>query len=228
MGNIIDLSGTIEHGLWGYHSLPGLENIVPEVEVKTIATVKEHEFFASEIVMSTISGTYLEAGAHILEKGKCLDEYTIEDFIKPAKVIHVPKQKPKGIVNAEMLQTHASRINRGEALLINTGWGTMWNKPGYVLDSPNYSRSALEWILEKEISILGVDVTCIESAWSEDESEEKGSLLGELFKSGALLVAPLINLDRINKDSGRILCMPLKLKGTSGAPARVIFFEEDN
>lgn len=228
MGNIIDLSGTIEHGLWGYHSLPGLENIVPEVEVKAIATVKEDKFFASKIVMSTISGTYLEAGAHIIEEGRCLDEYTIEDFIKPAKVIHVPKQQAKGIVSVEMLQIHAPRIHRGDALLINTGWGSMWNTPGYVLDSPNYSRAALEWIIEKGISILGVDVTCIESAWSEDESEEKGSLLGKLFKSGALLVAPLIDIDRIDKDSGKVMCMPLKLKGTSGAPARVIFFEEEN
>jgi arylformamidase len=228
MSNIIDLSGTIEHGLWGYHALPGLENIVPVVEVKTIATVQEHEFFASKIVMSTISGTYLEAGAHILEQGKCLDEYTVEDFIKPAKVIHVPKQQPKGIVTAEMLQTHAPRIHRGEALLIDTGWGAMWNKPGYVLDSPNYSKSALEWILAQGISLLGVDVTCIEAAWSEDEAAEKGSLLGQLFQSGALLVAPLINLERITTEAGRIMCLPLKLKGTSGAPARVIFFEEEN
>lgn len=44
MEKIIDLSGMLENGLWGYHELPGLEEIVPPVEVRTIATVKKNEF----------------------------------------------------------------------------------------------------------------------------------------------------------------------------------------
>ena len=47
MGSVIDLSGKIEDGLWGYHELPGLEDIVPRVQLETIATVQEHGFFAS-------------------------------------------------------------------------------------------------------------------------------------------------------------------------------------
>ena len=50
MRKIVDLSGTIESDLWGYYSLPGLEELVPPVKVETIATVREHDFFASVIV----------------------------------------------------------------------------------------------------------------------------------------------------------------------------------
>jgi len=62
MGSVIDLSGKIENGLWGYHELPGLEDIVPQVRVETIATVKEHGFFASKFVLSSISASYVESG----------------------------------------------------------------------------------------------------------------------------------------------------------------------
>ncbi len=102
----------------------------------------------------------------------------------------------------------------------------MWNKPGYVLQCPNMLRSALEWVLDRDISIFGVDVPCIEASWSEDDEEEKGGLLGELFKRGVLLVAPLVNLDRIKSDSGKLVCLPLSIRGTSGAPARVVFIED--
>jgi len=226
MERIIDLSGKLENGLWGYHQLPGLEKIVPEVEIKHIATVEENGFFTSKIVVSTISGSYMEAGSHILANGKTLDEYSVDDFIKPAKVIKLPEQKEKSLIDRKLLEDHSPEVNTGDALLIDTGWGKMWNRQGYVLQCPNMVRNALKWVLERDISIFGVDIPCIEAAWSEEDEGGKGSLLGAIFKKGILLVAPLVNMDKITKTEGRLICLPLSIKGTSGAPARVVFIEE--
>jgi kynurenine formamidase len=125
-----------------------------------------------------------------------------------------------------MLQDNAPKIDAGEALIIDTGWGKMWNKAGYVLQCPNMAKSAIDWVLEKRVSIFGVDIPCIESAWSENSATEKGGLLGALFKQGVLLVAPLVNLDRVNRKEGTLICLPMKVKGVSGAPARVIFLQD--
>lgn len=221
-----DLSGKLENGLWSYQALPGLEEIIPPVQIETIATVEKDEFFASKITLSTISGTYVEAGSHILKEGKTLDEYGITDFIKPATIIHLPRQPEKTVVDDTVLAAHSPRIPKGEALIVDTGWGIHWNKPGYVLQCPNFSRSAVEWILEHEPCICGFDVPCLESSWSEDVVEEKGGLLGMMFKKGTLLVAPLVNLEQIEGDRGVLYCIPLYVAGTSGAPARIVFEEE--
>ena len=212
--------------MWGYDELPGLENIIPPVKIETVATVKENGFYSSKITVATISGTYVEASSHMLENGNNIDEYHIDDFIKPAKVLRLPEQKEKALIGVDILDKYAPVINKGDALIIDTGWWKMWNKPGYVLSCPNYLKNALEWVIEKDISIFGVDVPCIEASWSEDNQSEKGSLLGEMFKKGILLVAPLVNLGEIQNDSGMLYCFPLNVKGVSGAPARVIF-EED-
>lgn len=225
MERIIDLSGKLEKGLWGYYSLPGLEGIIPHIEIKTVATVKSNGFFASKITVSSLSGTYLEAGSHIIEDGKNLDDYSVEDFIRPAKIIKLPEQKRKSLIDRKSLEQNTPEINRGEALLMDTGWGRMWNKPGYVLECPNMSRGALEWVLEQNVSIFGVDIPCIEAAWSEEKEGEKGSLLGTLFKKGMLLLAPLVNMDKITEREGKLICLPMYVKGTSGAPVRVIFIE---
>jgi len=228
MERIIDLSGALKSGMWGYYSLPGLENTIPHVTVEPIATVEKDEFFASRITFSSISGTYLEAASHIVEGGRNLDEHKIEDFIKPAKLIRIPYVEGKDEITREMLLKHAPKIETGDALIIDTGWWRYWNQPGYVSDSPSYSHDALQWVIDQKISILCVDITCIEAAWNDDElAGEKGGLLGALFGSGALLAAPLVNLGVVKGPVGRIYCLPLSVEGTSGAPARIVYIEEE-
>ena len=226
MKRYVELSGKLQNGLWTYRALPGLEKIIPEVRVDTIATVRKNDFFASKLTLCTIHGTYVEAGSHILEGGKTLDWYQVSDFIKPARILRLPAQKPKALIDEKLLASHAPRsIQPGQAILVATGWGRMWNKPGYVLRCPNFTKGAIAWLLRHEPAICGFDVPCIESSWSEDVVEEKGGLLGMLFKKNALLVAPLVNLEKVRADKGTLYCLPLPVAGTSGAPARVLFEE---
>ncbi len=121
MKRYTDLSGTLENGLWGYDVLPGLENIIPPVSIKTLATVEKDEFFASQVSFSTISGTYLEAGSHILENGKTLDQYSVSDFIKPVSIIRLPQQEPKTLITADLLEAKTP-LHAGDAVIIDTGW----------------------------------------------------------------------------------------------------------
>ena len=226
MKRYVDLSGMVENGLWSYKVLPGLENIIPPTAIETIATVKANDFFASRISLSTITGTYLESGAHIIEGAKTLDEYSIADFIKPAKIIRLPRQNQKALIDEKLLAAHAPHIDKGDAVVVDTGWGRRWNGPGYVLECPNLSKSAVEWVLSHGISIFCTDVPCIESSWSEDAVGEKGGLLGMMFRKNVLLAAPLVYLDAVKGIAGVLYCLPMRVKGTSGAPARIMFEEE--
>ncbi len=226
MKRYVDLSGRLENGLWTYRALPGLEKIIPEVKVETIATVRKNDFFASKLTLCTIHGTYVEAGSHILEGGKTLDRYQVSDFIKPVRILRLPTQKPKAMIDERLLASYAPRIRAGEALIVATGWGRRWNTPGYVLQCPNFTKGAIAWILDRSVSLCAFDVPCIESSWSEDAVEEKGGLLGMLFRQNVLLVAPLVNLEKIRSDRGILYCLPLLIAGTSGSPARVVFEEK--
>ena len=226
MRTVTDLSGTLQNGLWGYHELPGLQDVIPSFVMKDTATIEKNAFFSSKIEMSTVTGLYLESQAHIIERGKTLDLYGPERFMLPASVVKLPVQQPRAQIDGAALAASAPKIDAGDALLISTGWGARWNQPGYVLQCPNLKRSALEWVLSQDISLLGVDIPCIESSWSEDDDAAKGSLLRELFARDLLLLAPLVNLEEIRGHRGRLCCLPLKLKGASGAPCRAVFVEE--
>jgi kynurenine formamidase len=223
---ITDLSGTLENGLWGYHELPGLEKVLPRFQLATATTIAGESFLSSTFSATTVSGLYLESQAHVIEGGKTLDAYPPDRFIVPARILRLPLQRPKALIDADLMRAHAPKVAKGDALLVSTGWGENWNAPGYVLGCPNMRRSALEWVLEHEISLFGVDIPCIEAAWSEDDSGGKGSMLRTLFERDILLLAPLVNLERVQSQSGTLICLPLKLKETSGAPCRALLVEE--
>lgn len=228
MSLVHDLSGLIEEGMWSYDVLPGLETIFPKINIAKISSIEKDGFHSSSFSLSSVTGTYLEAGAHIINGGRMLDDYSVVDFIKPVRIVRVGRLKPKELVTRELLEKNAPRINSGDAIIVCTGWYKRWNTPGYVLDCPNYSPKALEWILNRQPSIFGVDVPCIESAWGDEVPESKGRILKRIFETGALLAAPLVNFDSITNDSGTLYCFPMKVAGSSGAPARIVYIEEND
>lgn len=222
MAQITDITGRLEPGMWDYRVFPGLEDVIPALSVETMANLDEHGFFGSRILLSSITGTYLEAASHVLKDGATLDQYGVGDFIRPVKILRLGRLAANALIDADMLARAAPAIETGDALIIDTGWYANWNAPGYVQSCPKMVPSALAWILEQPIGLLGVDVPAIEAAWSDADEEAKGGLLTRLFARGCLLLAPVVNLDKVGADQGRLIALPLPVAGTSGAPVRAV------
>lgn len=220
MKDIIEISGNIENGMWDYRVFPELKEIVVPASITETAAVKENGFSISSITCSSLSGTYLESGAHLIEGMPTIDTYQLNDCIKPVKTIHLPDVKQGGRIDETQLRENAPGIDAGDALIIDTGWWRSWNTEGFVTCCPTYTREAMQWVIDLGLSIFGVDVPCIEAP------DERGSLLRTFFATGALLAAPLVNLEGVPETGGFIGCFPLAVKGASGAPARIVYFED--
>lgn len=91
--------------------------------------------------------------------------------------------------------------------MIYTGWDKMWNKENFVKESPHFTKKSMNWIIERGISILGLDIPCSE------DPQNREDLNSALFKSGALLLAPVVNLAQISRSRLKLIALPLKIKG---------------
>lgn len=211
---IIDVSGTLENGMWSYGPP------IPKVCIEEVASIDKIGWEAHEISFATISGTYLETSAHLLKDGRTIDQLKPEEMIKEAVVIKVPEKKPLEHITVEDLESNKVKINKGDALLIHTGWDKMWNRKNFVKESPHFTKKSMDWIIEQEISILGLDVPC-----SEDPQKPE-DLNSALFKAGVLLLAPLVNLGHISKTRVNLIALPLKVRGISGCPCRALILEK--
>ena len=59
-----------------------------------------------------------------------------------------------------------------------------------------------------------------------DGVQYDGNMLLPIFQKGVLLLAPLVNLDKVQVPRGELIALPLKVEGVSGAPCRAIFRAE--
>lgn len=87
----------------------------------------------------------------------------------------------------------------------------------FVSGSPFFTQDAMMWIAEQRVPILGGDMPC------SDNPKFPLGINQILFKSGALILAPLSESFRTRRIT--LLAVPLKIVGSSGSPCRTIGVE---
>jgi kynurenine formamidase len=230
VARLIEISGPITHGMWDYNSLDLGGATLPAVSVTRRASIPEYGFDAHEITVSTLTATYTETAAHMIEGAPTLDQVAITELIRPARLMRLPAARPRTLITRDQLQANDPGLNDGDALVIDTGWGTCWDTPGYVTDAPAFAVSTLDWFLSQPFSILALDTPVMECLWCSeaDMADQQGDLLKPLYEHGMLLIAPVINLDQITQPTGTLVSLPMAVEGVCSAPSRVLYVEGAN
>jgi arylformamidase len=206
----IDITGTIQEGMWSYG--PHL----PEVKIKKIEAIEDGKHDTYSYNFTSLTATYLETAAHYYKGERSIDQLKPEDFILDAIIM---KLKPKGFqepIMVDELEPYTQKVKPNDALLISTGWEEHWNKPEYVTDSPYFSPEAMQWVVDRKISLLGADLSCF------DNKKNSVRVNSILFKPGTLLLAPLVNLKAVPKERVKLYAFPLKIVGVCATPCRAI------
>jgi len=208
---LYDLTGTLEPGMWRYDH-------IPSVEIARVSTIEDHGSEAHSFRLATICGTYLETAAHLFHGQPTIDQVPVERFICDAAILHLGELPPAQAIAVDDLERAVAsvEIHPGDALLVDTGWERMWNTPTFVEDSPFLTMEAMRWIVDHKVSILGGNMPCF------DNPRGGAGVNKVLFKSGALILAPLVNLRTLAQSRVRLMAFPLKIKGVCGTPCRAI------
>ena len=165
----------------------------------------------SRLEMSAHSGTHVDMPAHFIARGKNLDEYPAEKWILPAHVVSI---KDKEMVRPSELEN--VDIKPGDALLFKTDNSMSGRGISGVFSERfiHVSPEAADFCVERKVSLVGIDYNTIEKVGS-DVVHHK--LLGN-----EILVLEGINLKEVPSGRYTLFCLPLKIKGAEGAPARAI------
>jgi kynurenine formamidase len=118
MPRMIEISGQIGNGMWDYNVLDLGGAVLPPVRVERVASIGQHGFDAHALQFSTLTGTYLETAAHMIEGRPTIDQILLQDFIKPAKIMRLPNVGPRTLIRLDDLRRHAPRLEPGDALLL--------------------------------------------------------------------------------------------------------------
>jgi arylformamidase len=166
----------------------------------------------SRLELGAHTGTHMDAPRHFLADGAGLDELPLDATIGPARVIRIAH--PRAIVPEE-LRTH--RLRAGERVLFRTqNSERCWKNNQFVEDFVYISAAAAQFLVQRKVRTVGIDYLSV-GGYVHDGVETHQILLG----AGIWLIEGL-NLATVKPGGYELVCLPLRVAGADGAPARAI------
>jgi arylformamidase len=159
------------------------------------------------IAMSAHTGTHMDAPRHFLAQGAAIDHLPFDAVIGPARVIGI--RSLRAITVAE-LERHA--IRRGERLLFRTrNSARVWKTDDFV----HLTTDAAAYLGRRRVRTVGVDHLSVSS------QDQAAATHRALLAAGVWIIEGL-DLARARPGPYDLICLPLRLVGADGAPARAI------
>jgi len=182
-------------------------------------------------------GTHFDAPMHFGEGGRSIEQIPVEEFTGPAVVVDVSAQSEQ---NRDYLITVDDFLNwekqHGEIparsiVLLHTGFGKYWgDREKYTgtlktgaegvaeLHFPGLSPEATDWLVQvRKIKAAGIDTPSIDFGQSKDFLTHR-SLCG----NNVTAYENIANLEKIPATGSYVVAAPMKIKGGSGSPLRII------
>lgn len=201
---IIDLSYTIEENMPVY---PGTES----PKISEACTMEEHGFREAYLQFYSHTGTHMDAPAHMIARGKYLDDFSIEQFVGNAVVIEVNTGK----IEKLFLEQYESIIKSVDFVLLKTNWGNKWGRADYFNNFPTLTEAAAIYLTTFNLKGVGVD------AISVDEMTTKRFPVHHALLSSPMVLIENLNLKEVKHlDIFVLNVLPLKTKKTDGSPVR--------
>jgi len=186
--------------------------VIPHLKIENL------KYNITQLVMSTHLGTHLDAPYHFFDKGKTVDQLDLRRSFGPAWVLDFTNKAAKDQITPEDLEQDSEKITPGARLIIRTDWDKVFPKDRYFTDCPGVNPEACEYLAEKNISTLAMDMPTV-------FVREYVDVHHSLLRAEVLIVEGLANLDQLTEEQVLFMAAPLKIKGRDGSPCRAIAIE---
>lgn len=208
---IYDISVTISSNLpiW-----PG----DPSPELTVYESIEKGALYNATRIHSGVHlGTHVDAPRHFINDGRTVDQLPLEVLTGPCYVT----QLPDGVeaITAEVLERTeiSSEMKR---ILFGTRNSHLWarGERNFQKDFVAVTEDGAEWLVERGVQLVGVDYLSV-APYSDPIPTHL-----VLLKAGVVVVEGL-NLSNVMRGFYDLYCLPLKIAGCDGAPARAILIQ---
>jgi arylformamidase len=201
----IDISVTIKSGMVHW---PG----DAPVQIKRIHNIdKGDSNNLSAISMGAHTGTHIDAPLHFISNGKGIDRLSFDALIGKVRVLGI---KDRDSISVNELKRY--RIKRGERIIFKTSNSKLWKTNRFAKEFVYISNEAAKYMASLKIRTVGVDYLSV-GGFHKNGSDVHKTLL----KAGICIIEGL-NLANIKQGNYDLICLPLKILNSDGAPARAV------
>jgi len=190
----------------------------PKLELKKFESMdKGAHNNVSQISTSVHIGTHVDAPYHFLNDGMMIEHLPLEVLTGPCYVV----QLPDGVeaITAEVLE-RTELLSEAKRVLFGTRNSHFWAKgeATFQTDFVAITEDGAEWLVERGVQLVGVDYLSVAPYGDSVPTHTV------LLKAGVVVVEGL-NLSNVMRGFYDLYCLPLKIAGCDGAPARAILIQ---
>jgi arylformamidase len=206
VSRIYDLSVPIKTGGLVY---PGNPEISVELQQ---AVAKGASANVSLIRFGSHTGTHADASRHFFDDGQPVDQIPLERLIGPAILIAFPDDVRS--VTAENLKSR--KLEGQKRVLIRTRNSALLSQQQFVPDYTFLAPDGAQYLVDIGVELVGVDYLSIEQFHSGHHKTHKTLL------ARSVVIVEGLNFSAPPPGQYQFICLPLRLEGCDGAPARAV------
>lgn len=200
-------------------------------------TEKGYFYSSFKFAAEEHGGTHFDAPVHFGQGQKFIHQVPVEQMHGAGVIVDVTRQSAKNrdylvtTADLENWESQHGKIPDGAIILLNTGFGNYWEdhlkytgtlktgKEGVeALHFPGLAPEAARWLVEnRKINAIGLDTPSIDYGQSKDFQTHR-----ILCAAGLTMYENVANLGQLPASGAFIIALPMKIKGGSGAPLRIV------
>jgi kynurenine formamidase len=181
-------------------------------------------------------GTHLDAPVHFAEGKWTADQIPLDRLVGDAVVVDVQSGADSsadyrvGLNALDAWEREHGTVPPGAIVLFRTGWGRRWpdrarylgtTKTGSAavadLHFPGIDSAVAHRLVERRVGAVGIDTPSIDYGQSSTYPAHQ-----VLFAANIPAFENVANLDRLPVKGSFVVALPMKIKGGSGGPLRVV------
>ncbi len=207
MSPFFDLSLTIQPGMPIWPGDPALElTRIQCMESGSVANV-------SRMACCVHIGTHVDAPRHFIQDGRTTEHLALDTLVGPVVVAALPDAP---VITASDLESLALPAGV-ERLLLRTRNSDLWaaGSTDFYDEFVALTADAAQWVVDQGIRLIGVDYLSVQRYYD-------GPQTHQILLGAEVIILEGLNLAQVPSGWYELLCLPLKLAGSDGAPARAI------
>jgi arylformamidase len=204
-GKIYDISVAIRQGMPVYPKDPRFRS-------RQLSTLEKDGVSMHKLMFGNHTGTHVDAPSHMIAGGSSVTDLPLELLNGRTRVVEI--HHPEKIDAPELQQLVLVDDFR---VLFKTRNSMLWRKrKKFTKNYIHMTSAAAEYLVESGIKLVGFDYLSIDR-FGDDTFPVHKILLGN-----QVILIEGLNLEEVEEGSYELSCLPMKLTGLDGAPARVI------
>jgi arylformamidase len=203
---IFDISVPIRPGMVKYDG-------DPDVRLERAVSISEGAAAnISRLDFGVHTGTHVDAPLHFIDGAAGAETLPLDVLVGEAHVVDATDVA--GALDEDVLR-RLDLPERAERLIFKTQNSRLWDLAVFSHDFVRLSGDGARYLLDRGVRLVGIDYLSVG-----DEDAHR-----ELLAAGVVPVEGL-DLRRVEPGPYRLLCLPLLLVGSDGAPARAVLIRD--